>query len=402
MPGFQSSGRLSESLERLQQPTWCSGCGKQHPLLFFSAVQRGIASAHRICIGREGSIRVCAHEAVTWPDVEAANAKAPEASTANRTVKKCRDASHRPMHVPGWQCKPKFTLFASLPTDALVHWTNPAFDIDPTVPIKKEHIRDYLTARKQIFGHALCPHVELGDGQLLLPFEHNQCVCFEATQAGDAVSSRPYEPLSHSCGIYPWEQCCRCIAVKKPSQGGCFSSSNKYSRVLEDDCHHYICAECSTSYSWIRDTLNRVYLRISRHICLKEGPSSLGWLSGMDPESYGIAQDEQLRHVAWCVDAQCSTRSRWSRLLYLLRRTEKEQERRDRHAAMDSSQRLFQEWYDVRAATERSEKLQQLETWTAASDATGSNALLQPTGGLLPRQKGNWGNAPPFEGPVQP
>lgn len=59
-----------QELERarlpLRKPLWCSGCRQRHPGVYFSAEQRGLMDYARICIGREGHMRVCDHFAIYW------------------------------------------------------------------------------------------------------------------------------------------------------------------------------------------------------------------------------------------------------------------------------------------------------------------------------------------------
>lgn len=50
----------------------CSGCGEDHASGYFSATQRALPSTSRICIGREGFIRLCEHKTMKWEEVERA------------------------------------------------------------------------------------------------------------------------------------------------------------------------------------------------------------------------------------------------------------------------------------------------------------------------------------------
>lgn len=45
---FQKSGQAERVLWRFRHPVWCSGCGRKHPLLFFSARQRDASPSRRI------------------------------------------------------------------------------------------------------------------------------------------------------------------------------------------------------------------------------------------------------------------------------------------------------------------------------------------------------------------
>ncbi|KAK3379638.1 hypothetical protein B0T24DRAFT_695498 [Lasiosphaeria ovina] len=48
----------------------CAGCGEDHAAGYFSAKQRALPPELRLCIGREGFVRICDHTTVQWEDVE--------------------------------------------------------------------------------------------------------------------------------------------------------------------------------------------------------------------------------------------------------------------------------------------------------------------------------------------
>ncbi|KAB5559718.1 hypothetical protein GE09DRAFT_1220382 [Coniochaeta sp. 2T2.1] len=56
--------------KRLEEPMYCAGCARDHPTMLFSISQRGKGSNERVCIGREGCLRICAHKVLYWSDVE--------------------------------------------------------------------------------------------------------------------------------------------------------------------------------------------------------------------------------------------------------------------------------------------------------------------------------------------
>src|SRR5512140_1183769 len=48
----------------------CSGCDEDHAAGYFSRTQQYQPAATRLCIGRQGFIRLCEHKTVHWNDVE--------------------------------------------------------------------------------------------------------------------------------------------------------------------------------------------------------------------------------------------------------------------------------------------------------------------------------------------
>ena len=63
---------ISPDVERRLQTEflYCSGCREHHPAGLFSIHERRGLDVSRLCIGREGYIRICEHRTVSWTDVE--------------------------------------------------------------------------------------------------------------------------------------------------------------------------------------------------------------------------------------------------------------------------------------------------------------------------------------------
>ena len=75
----------------------CSGCGQDHPSPMFSPEQKEKPWRERICIGREGHIRLCEHEVITWADIEPHIIRwdtNPDLDNPRIPLKDCKDSSH--------------------------------------------------------------------------------------------------------------------------------------------------------------------------------------------------------------------------------------------------------------------------------------------------------------------
>lgn len=70
------SSTICAFLERPARYVYCSGCKLWHPKLAFSPAQQREGPNERICIGREGVLRVCEHLSIPWTDIEARIAQA--------------------------------------------------------------------------------------------------------------------------------------------------------------------------------------------------------------------------------------------------------------------------------------------------------------------------------------
>ncbi|KAB5559534.1 hypothetical protein GE09DRAFT_1113309 [Coniochaeta sp. 2T2.1] len=57
---------MSPLRERLS----CSGCWCCHPTRAFSAQQRAVTWDKRVCIGRDGVLRICEHRSISWKEIE--------------------------------------------------------------------------------------------------------------------------------------------------------------------------------------------------------------------------------------------------------------------------------------------------------------------------------------------
>ncbi|KAK4211940.1 hypothetical protein QBC37DRAFT_289035, partial [Rhypophila decipiens] len=338
----QTSGQVRRTLEHFRkQSLWCSGCRKSHSLLFFSAAQRddAIPNSQRICIGREGKMRLCSHEAISWDELERngedlENDRAKGGSLYQEIMRTCRHKSHQSPtsrwgRGHGRSIVPVLSLHKQQGRSVgpwisgNFTWTSPVFDLDSKIPVTRQDIKDHLASRNDVFGHAPCPHVTHDDGQLLVPFESEYCVCFEDPDPLMLAEELPpaiFGEERHRC--VDFGSCCRCIATRTHPPGDSRRRRGHFMATTpadESNCHKYQCSICSAKYSWIRDGDCRVFLKFEKYLNLeRQDPTSKQWLVLLDTESWGISHDEELRHVVWCPDEQCVTGSRWRRLIEVL------------------------------------------------------------------------------------
>ncbi|KPM43918.1 hypothetical protein AK830_g2612 [Neonectria ditissima] len=90
---------VSNSLDKgiVEDYIHCAGCECHHLSTNFSAAEKAKPSIERICIGRQGFIRICEHQAVTWDDVEQVLNQMKRDGSANLSeivVKSCHHAAH--------------------------------------------------------------------------------------------------------------------------------------------------------------------------------------------------------------------------------------------------------------------------------------------------------------------
>lgn len=66
----------------------CSACGSDHLATLFSATDRRKPAESRVCIGRQGSLKLCEHVSLSWDDIEKWNDK------GDKVVSTCKHPCH--------------------------------------------------------------------------------------------------------------------------------------------------------------------------------------------------------------------------------------------------------------------------------------------------------------------
>jgi hypothetical protein len=73
----------------------CSKCRLDHPRCLFSKHQRSIPHNNtRVCIGREGSLRLCSHTAIKWPQATSSSFPKCGLNTEGDELLRCHYKSH--------------------------------------------------------------------------------------------------------------------------------------------------------------------------------------------------------------------------------------------------------------------------------------------------------------------
>lgn len=88
--GLCHLGCLRTEFRHMSDYMHCSGCDRDHPMPLFSAKQRGTDRSRRVCIGFEGSVRLCQHRSIRVGDI----------IEDEHGIRKftCHHPSHLPMH----------------------------------------------------------------------------------------------------------------------------------------------------------------------------------------------------------------------------------------------------------------------------------------------------------------
>ncbi|KAI8716506.1 hypothetical protein NCS52_00944700 [Fusarium sp. LHS14.1] len=86
----------------------CLSCGLEHPSAVFSSLQRQKIN-DRVCVAKEGYIRLCQHEVIRWDDIQPW--ASPGIQYHHKVIKVCKHASHS-MACWGQASPPKATVMA--------------------------------------------------------------------------------------------------------------------------------------------------------------------------------------------------------------------------------------------------------------------------------------------------
>jgi hypothetical protein len=316
---FREDGRYDNAMKALQSTLWCSHCNESHKRPLFSSRQRAASPATRVCVLAEGKVQICNHESIgsSWlmDPKPIPSTKAP--------YQLCRHPDHCLSWYTWWklswenQCEDELIIHGKPHINLFSHETgSPGIGSQATIllfklhhqtPVTRAFLQERLIANAHILGKMLCPHVTVDDGQLLLPFCPDRCACFDTMRW-----------TNHRCTGCK-SQCCGCAAADLRGRAGYFLPTPSI------DQHIYECTVCDASYSWRR---NGSAVTITIHVLRKCNiyhsglgqcyPRRARWECKLHPESWGILEDGELRHVAWCDDILCASRWRWGKLSQLL------------------------------------------------------------------------------------
>lgn len=288
----------------MSQRLYCSPCKKTHPAALFSSPQRRASDRSRICIGHEGSFRVCDHVTLSWEDIERwvvmfADLEDYGLNTSNGIL--CDDAAHK------HRCDNKSTYRArpdGLTGGVMLNLARDQDDLKLKVDWTSHmglrgSMLSSLDMRK-----ALETGQERGARHLVPPF-----------RPGDASAMAAFDPNSCSCVYYPgsdrvpFELCA-------PREGRC-RATNGESRSLETGGFHYTrlwpahglerCFTATRCALKCGDTDFHYSAKVDLNVFgRKEGQVvDPVWYSVVNPESYGLAEDEESRHILWCPRNSC-------------------------------------------------------------------------------------------------
>jgi hypothetical protein len=354
------NGRLNDMMELLSRQIWCKACYRMHPAIFFTQSERvdgfrqtshllygyigiQVSSWTTSCIRAEGAIRVCRHKSISYDDMcswkaHMTGSGPPSISPRPFTPWACTECLGGVEDVPcvGIQSIPRakagslsmrFSSAAALDFKSAAEqpkidlgyarssagipnitksWRIPIFYIDQELaqPITSEFIQDALQAAHEKYNPILCPHVSFTDGSLL-----------DALQSSlkdiNRVSSVPSQQQHGICnepapkmGWLGWFQG-KTHAIDQPTVGERTGEAAQCLRIGNP----VTCFHCIADYSWSRKG-DFVFIEGHHNFSFcKLDPTQpsmdMTFINAMDPESYSLGHDTDLKHVTWCPNRDC-------------------------------------------------------------------------------------------------
>ena len=181
----------------------CSGCGVDHPAALFSFGQKQKCWIDRVCVAREGFVRLCEHEVVTWAEMEAfitecrKNPKDQRYLPRSRVLKCCMHPSHSAACRSTQLVTPVARIYFRLPNRAELElrWEAHKFLPDGAVDSKTGQIhasgmRAMARANRTQAGQYIAPEETLKHLPEMECFNLRACKCLSYEGPGNSVSLR--------------------------------------------------------------------------------------------------------------------------------------------------------------------------------------------------------------------
>ncbi|KAH9237836.1 hypothetical protein K456DRAFT_1940835 [Colletotrichum gloeosporioides 23] len=241
--------------DRARAFLYCSGCDRLHPTSVFSIAERQKRSHSRVCIGREGHIRLCEHKTFTWDDFVKAEfqhtkGNAPWASQVALLKRR------RHLRFPNRKC-----------------------------PVTAVEFRRRIAELRELSPCSWYP--EEGPRRLdpMLCFDPNSCHCLH------------YEGIERY-GIPVHDR----VATKSDAER---RHSHKFYRWTTDETAYFQASfrNCGSHKHCWEFTLDRTFGASEDSGQLS--PSSPQWYLALDPASYNLKDDTEFKEITWCEDQAC-------------------------------------------------------------------------------------------------
>lgn len=271
---------------------FCSGCGMSHGSLLFSQEQLSRPDENRICIGREGVLRLCAHKAFSFDDIETMERE----TLASRNIRfVCRHEDH---YQASWE-KRWGREWGELSFPSLRVWRSRSGG-DPHITIRsslrvlrcysddiitREGLNNAFRAIAPTTSSWICPHLRFDHPRLTYAYSSLDCedsgnplykIAFPATKNYSSFPSLIKYPRCHMGHHYRQETSCR----------ACLTNFGLYRVPLPGDNEHEVIFHSETQLATTT-------------------PDNPRWLDHLARSSFTLS--EGAKHWLWCDRPGCWT-----------------------------------------------------------------------------------------------
>ena len=317
----------------------CSGCQCDHPTGLFSAAQRRVAARKRICIGREGCVRLCNHRAIKWDDILPIIRGFRKLNIGNNDrqvrvdIVSCHDESHNPEHHSQNTIEtshnyrhPCVTIERFGPNgenmDALLQW-NAHMDIsalsDGESESKAQITPTDLSQHLGRFRHkngvaeSLAPKSSRGRLVEMNCFDPNLCRCLYLSGLEEISRDWPLASLGQDkenrCRVHP-DMALKALLPDRSYGDGSrpggkeqVGAHRTQIRVALGSSVVVSIDPCKSGNSCLQVS----YVRLIR-LWVRRRDSRLvtaGWYQATDPDSYNLVDDKESLGITWCRQEGC-------------------------------------------------------------------------------------------------
>ncbi|OTA98757.1 hypothetical protein M426DRAFT_258110 [Hypoxylon sp. CI-4A] len=276
----------------------CSGCIGDHPTYLFSEKQRMMPIDERLCIGREGHIKLCRHKSITWKEIE------------------------------------RFSLWVG-------SWANPEFEIHcdkcdseyrvdglPFLTVESENgaISKLRFVKRNIIkfnprkSQLSAKEMQQGLGEA---FRASRASWYPENPPSYLSPMRAFDPNACSCLVYDGSNSLDWKLCEKDDPGHTFScrrsgeipNPSKDDHLISQYTHSFksgvgVGSKRFLGMAFRRRSSSEVEMDQFMEISLRTTTVPLGpwlpqWYLAIDPTSYGLEADEKMQGLTWCRDNNC-------------------------------------------------------------------------------------------------
>jgi hypothetical protein len=290
---------------------FCTDCGIDHLKVFFSAAERGKDPGEaRRCIGREGAVRLCEHETISYGELPWPTTLFKSFLSWHRygRVKACSDPSHEPFFhnpFPGddtHQPSGYFRIhgsYAFLDLEQVVHIRIPETEDNQSA----DNVEQLLREAREGGGEYIVPQAAPGIPPEMALFSPYSCCCLERDgQPAWANEAFPCSLARKRGDAFPrtarghWTE--TSFGTDLPRDGGWRISVRFCGRK---DCLRLEYRRVIVIAKMLSFGQQRRFQRVDPM-----------WFDAIAPDSYGLLQDNAARGLSWCENGECANYYRYS------------------------------------------------------------------------------------------